>query len=80
MRKICSHSELCGDVSSEEIQDDIKLADLQNLQIGKTGIEKKFDAILRGKPVFKHRKRRKRKISQSFRYEGAGWAEYILID
>ena len=39
-----------GDVSSEEIQDDIKLADLQNLQIGKTGIEKKFDAILRGKP------------------------------
>ena len=39
-----------GDISSDEIKRDKLLVELQNTQIGKTGIEKEYDLILRGKP------------------------------
>ena len=39
-----------GDISPDEIIKDKQLSDLQNIQIGKTGIEKEYDLILRGKP------------------------------
>ena len=38
-----------GDISSADIRRDKLLAGIQNTQIGKTGIEKEFDFILRGK-------------------------------
>jgi penicillin-binding protein 2 len=39
-----------GDISSDEIKRDKLLSELQNTQIGKTGIEKEYDFVLRGKP------------------------------
>ncbi len=38
-----------GDISSEDIKKNKNLSDLQNIQIGKVGIEKEYDFILRGK-------------------------------
>ena len=46
-----------GDISLVDIQNDNSLSEIKNSQTGKTGIEKEFDFILRGKPGYQTQER-----------------------
>ena len=72
-----------GDVSSDEIRRDKLLAELQNIQIGKIGIEKEFDFSLRGKPGVQTQERDvKGKLVRVLDTQGAedGKDIYLTID
>ena len=72
-----------GDISLVDIQNDNSLSEIKNSQIGKTGIEKEFDSILRGKPGYQTQERDvKGKLVRVLDTEGAKDGEniYLSID
>ena len=72
-----------GDISLVDIQNDNSLSEIKNSQIGKTGIEKEFDFILRGKPGYQTQERDvKGKLVRVLDTEGAKDGEniYLSID
>ena len=72
-----------GDISLVDIQNDNSLSEIKNSQIGKTGIEKEFDFILRGKPGYQTQERDvKGKLVRVLDTEGAkdGKNIYLSID
>ena len=72
-----------GDISLVDIQNDNSLSEIKNSQIGKTGIEKEFDSILRGKPGYQTQERDvKGKLVRVLDTEGAkdGKNIYLSID
>jgi penicillin-binding protein 2 len=72
-----------GDISLIDIQNDNSLSEIKNSQIGKTGIEKEFDFILRGKPGYQTQERDvKGKLVRVLDTEGAkdGKNIYLSID
>lgn len=72
-----------GDISLIDIQNDNSLSEIKNSQIGKTGIEKEFDFILRGKPGYQTQERDvKGKLVRVLDTEGAKDGEniYLSID